>query len=206
MRCFAYFLWNDTAAYVLTPFRMDELGMGALVALRARGPGGIEAMVRPAKWIAAILGVSLAVIWLQEMEDVNYTVALTTLSAFFGALLVVAVGGKIASVIFSNAVLRFFGKYSYGIYVFHWILAPMLGKYFSHEKLGAMSGSHFLGVALSMVIAIGISTLMAFASWHLYEKHFLKLKKFFEYGERKRASAEAEAMSDRTWAVGMQAP
>jgi peptidoglycan/LPS O-acetylase OafA/YrhL len=187
MRCFAYFLWNDTAAYVLTPFRMDELAMGALVALYARGPGGIAAMVRPAKWVAAILGVSLLIIWSRDMEDVNYTVALTTLSAFFGALLVVAVGGKTASTIFSNPVMRFFGKYSYGIYVFHWVLAPMLEKYASPARMGAMSHSNFVGVALSMAIAIGISVLAAFLSWHLYEKHFLKLKRFFEYRKEDEA-------------------
>ena len=31
LRCCAYFLWNDTAGYVLTPCRMDELAMGASV-------------------------------------------------------------------------------------------------------------------------------------------------------------------------------
>src|SRR5207245_8679290 len=173
MRCFAYFLWNVTAAYVLTPFRMDELAMGALVALYARGPGGIAAMVRPAKWIVGILGVSLAVIWYQEMEDVNYTVALTTLSAFFGALLVVAVGGKLGSMVFSIPVLRFFGKYSYGIYVFHWMLAPMLEKYFSHVKMAAMSGSSCVGVVLSLGMAVTISSLSAVMSWGVCEKQFL---------------------------------
>jgi peptidoglycan/LPS O-acetylase OafA/YrhL len=181
MRSVAYFLWNDTAAYVLTPFRMDELAMGALVALAARGPEGISGMVRPARWIAGILGVSLGVIWVANEEDVNYTVLLTTLAAFFGAILVVAVGGRMGSMVFSNRVLRFFGKYSYGIYVFHWMLSPMMEKHFSNIKLGAMSGSSFVGVILSMGIAIGISTAGAFFSWHLYEKHFLKLKRFFEY-------------------------
>jgi len=181
LRCAAYFWWNDTAAYVLTPCRMDELAMGALIALAARGAGGIESMVRGARWISAILFLSLMLIWYQDMEDVNYTVSLTILAAFFGALLVVAVGGRIASLVFRNAALRLFGKYSYGIYVFHWLLAPTLEKYASPAKMGAMSGSNFVGVALSMVIAIGISVLVAFLSWHLYEKHFLKLKRFFEY-------------------------
>ncbi|HEV8607413.1 MAG TPA: acyltransferase [Tepidisphaeraceae bacterium] len=206
LRILAYFLWNDTAAYVLTPCRMDELAMGGLVALAARGPGGIAAMLRPARWVAAILFVLLFGIWLQRMEDLNYTVALTVLAAFFGALLVVAVAGGTASAIFSNPVLRFFGKYSYGIYVFHWILAPLFEKHFSSEKLGTAMGSNFIGVALSMGVAIGISTLVAVLSWHLYEKHFLKLKKFFEYGEKKAAPAEAEAVTGRTWAVEMQAP
>jgi peptidoglycan/LPS O-acetylase OafA/YrhL len=185
---------------------MDELAMGALIALAARGPGGISAMVRPARWIGGILAIALGVIWYEAIEDLNYTIGLTVLAALFGALLVLAVEGKFTSAIFSNRVLRFFGKYSYGIYVFHWMLSPMLAKYFGYAKLGAATGSNFVGVGLSMAIAIGISTLMAFASWHLYEKHFLKLKRFFEYGERKTASTEAEAASERTWAVGMQAP
>src|SRR2546421_1955070 len=187
LRCCAYFLWNDTAAYVLTPCRMDELAMGALIALAARGAGGIEGMVRAARWIAAILFVSLMLIWFQDMEDVNYTISLTILAAFFGALLVVAVGGKIASLVFRNSLLRFFGKYSYGIYVFHWVLSPMLERYFSPLKMGAASGSNFVGVALSMAIAIGISVLVAFLSWHFYEKHFLKLKRFFEYRKEDEA-------------------
>src|SRR5207253_6091855 len=152
LRCFTYFLWNDTAAYVLTPCRMDELAMGALAALEARAPGGIQRMVRPAKWIAAILGVALVVLWLQVMDDVNYTVALTTLSAFFAALLVTAVGGSATSRVFSNRTLRFFGKYSYGIYVFHWMLTPALEKYCSHLKLGALLGSSFLGIISYMAI------------------------------------------------------
>ena len=96
-------------------------------------------------------------------------------------------GGKIASLVFRNAVLRFFGKYSYGIYVFHWVLSPMLERFFSPQKMGAASGSNFVGVALSMAIAIGSSVLVAVLSWHLYEKHFLKLKRFFEYRKEDEA-------------------
>jgi peptidoglycan/LPS O-acetylase OafA/YrhL len=186
LRCAAYFWWNDTAAYVLTPCRMDELAMGALIALAARGAGGIGAMVRPARWIGGALAIALGIIWYEAVEELNYTVALSVLAALFGMLLVLAVGGKATSRIFSNRVLRFFGKYSYGIYVFHWMLSPMLKKHFSYVKLGAAIGSTFIGVGLSMMIAIGISVLVAILSWHLYEKHFLKLKRFFEYSEKEQ--------------------
>jgi peptidoglycan/LPS O-acetylase OafA/YrhL len=44
-----------------------------------------------------------------------------------------------------------------------------------------------LGVAvpaqlLFLVTGIAVTTLLSLASWHLYEKHFLKLKGRFEYG------------------------
>jgi peptidoglycan/LPS O-acetylase OafA/YrhL len=178
-RCWAYFFWNDTAAYVLTPFRMDELAMGALVALAARGPEGIGAMVGRARWIAGILLVPLMVIWVMNNDDVKYTVSLTILAGFFAAILVMAVGGRVGSRIFSVKPLRFFGKYSYGIYVFHWVMAPMLERYASPARFGG----GFVGVGISMGVAIGVCTAVAVLSWHLYEKQFLKLKRFFEYGK-----------------------
>ena len=34
-----------------------------------------------------------------------------------------------------------------------------------------------------MILGFGFSLIAAWLSWHLYEKHFLKLKRFFEYRE-----------------------
>jgi peptidoglycan/LPS O-acetylase OafA/YrhL len=176
LRCWTYFYWNDTAAYVLTPCRMDELALGALLALAARGPGGMGALVKQARWGAWMLGALLAGIWSLGMEDLNYTVALTVLAAFFGSILLLAVGGGIVARIFETRVLRFFGKYSYGIYVFHWLLSPLFLRVIPAQRVGA---------AVYMMAAISISVLVAVTSWHLYEKHFLKLKRFFEYEKKK---------------------
>ena len=40
-----------------------------------------------------------------------------------------------------------------------------------------------VGLALHMATCIAISVLQAYVSWHCYEKHFLKLKKYFVYGK-----------------------
>src|SRR5213075_443731 len=53
-RTLAYFYINHLAAYALTPCRMDELALGALIGLASKGAGGIKELVRGAKWVAGI--------------------------------------------------------------------------------------------------------------------------------------------------------
>ena len=72
--------------------------------------------------------------------------------------------------------LKFFGKYSYGIYVFHFpvmfLLHPTLEKW-----LWPLFGNRFP----ETLLLICIEVIVAIIVYHLYEKHFLKLKKFFPY-------------------------
>ncbi|HTD95382.1 MAG TPA: acyltransferase [Edaphobacter sp.] len=82
--------------------------------------------------------------------------------------------------LFKNGALRFFGKYSYGIYVFHY----SLDGFFSGPIRASMN-AHFHNKALSVVagaFVVGVaSVLIALLSYHLYEVRFLKLKKYFSY-------------------------
>jgi len=72
--------------------------------------------------------------------------------------------------------LKFFGKYSYGIYVFHFpvmfLLHPTIEKW-----LWPLFGNRFPETFLLICIEVIIAVIV----YHLYEKHFLKLKKFFPY-------------------------
>ncbi len=82
--------------------------------------------------------------------------------------------------LFTNRVLRFFGIYSYGLYVFHYSLdvfltIPIRSFIFQH------SHSKLLSVLVAAAIVLALSLLMALLSYHLYEVHFLKLKKYFSY-------------------------
>ena len=76
----------------------------------------------------------------------------------------------------NSRLLRFFGKYSYGLYVFHYPLIPVLILFFPMERITACFGSVFLGKIAYIAAAIAASLVLAMLSWHLYEKHFLKLK------------------------------
>jgi peptidoglycan/LPS O-acetylase OafA/YrhL len=55
------------------------------------------------------------------------------------------------------------------------------------ERFGVAGGIAY--VVLAVTLAIGV----AFASWHLYEKHWLRLKRFFDY---RKPAAPAVAPAD----------
>jgi len=58
--------------------------------------------------------------------------------------------------------------------------------------LARLLQSFYLGLVAHLVVLTVASTAMALLSWHLYEKHFLKLKRFFEY----RATTLREPVRD----------
>lgn len=87
---------------------------------------------------------------------------------------------------FRNKVLQFFGRYSYGIYVFHYTLDQLLtGRI--RRLVDAHVHSKALGVLAGALVVTCASVLVALASYHLYEKHFLHLKKYFSYARTAKA-------------------
>ena len=74
-----------------------------------------------------------------------------------------------------------FGKYSYGIYVIHGILEPWLARTFEFKARWGGSIPGLICVCAYYFAATGVTFLLAYAVYHLYEKPFLNLKKYFEY-------------------------
>jgi len=102
------------------------------------------------------------------------------LGIFFGGCLVMAVSGCEASLThraLSSQFLRFFGKYSYCLYICHQPLIIIGAKIGLHsDRLAAVLGNKFLGILAVNGIAFLITIAIALASWNLFEKHWLKLK------------------------------
>lgn len=82
--------------------------------------------------------------------------------------------------IFSHPILRFFGRYSYGLYVFHFSISGLLQQSL-RPYLYAQTHSKLLSVCGQALAAGVISVLVALLSYHLYEVQFLRLKRFFSY-------------------------
>jgi peptidoglycan/LPS O-acetylase OafA/YrhL len=79
---------------------------------------------------------------------------------------------------FSHSALRWFGKYSYALYVLHVPIAVLLLR----SDISWVSSDSLIAQLELFTVYFGGSILAAFLSWHLYEKHFLKLKKYFHAG------------------------
>lgn len=94
---------------------------------------------------------------------------------------------------FNNPVLRFFGKYSYGLYVFHYLLGGLLT-----QPVRLFIDAHFhrkvLGVIAGAIVVFIASTLAAILSYHFFESPFLKLKKHFTYRKSATAAAHRAAL------------
>jgi peptidoglycan/LPS O-acetylase OafA/YrhL len=179
---------NPSAGYVLTPARMDILVVGALLALIVRGPNGL---IRFAAWAWPIGGASAAIlaaifVWkhgLHSNEMVVQTIGYPMFAVTFGALLVAALSSSTQSrtgKVFAHPILVFFGRYSYGLYVFHHPVALIMRTNVAEAGgLPVFLGSQLPSLVLFFAAATVISLSLALLSWHGYEVHFLKLKALF---------------------------
>lgn len=171
-------------AYVLTPGHLDGLMAGATLAVAAR-EGGLERFRRVA---LRVFGFTSAVILvLAAWRGMEYTDPVIAIAGFpliaacYGALLVLGTTstGWLGRLLRARH-LRAWGKYSYGLYLLHY---PLLGVL--DDKLGpsldrlTWGGSHLPGVLALCVVGLPMSYAIAWASYNLYEKRFLALKRYF---------------------------
>lgn len=194
--CIALALWTrvaltwadeDLAAYVLMPARMDSLALGALLALLAREPGGLQRWRRAAWGVAAVSGALLGWIfvakrglWLHHRQI--HTVGFSIIALFFAALLTLTVTAREASLLHRLFTLRpmmMLGRYSYGLYVIHHPVAIGLGSLLGGWQLPTVLGSRLPVLLVFSAVCFVVSLLLAMLSWHLFESRFLRLKDRF---------------------------
>jgi peptidoglycan/LPS O-acetylase OafA/YrhL len=109
----------------------------------------------------------------------------TLFALFFGAVSLVSVRPHpgIAGALLRSAPLRFFGKYSYGLYVYHGLLTWYLQDVAAEQRLDAALGSPWAAMGALAAIGVIVSTGVAVLSYELFEKRFLALKRHFEVAQ-----------------------
>jgi peptidoglycan/LPS O-acetylase OafA/YrhL len=162
-------------AYAFLPCRMDSLAVGAAIALLIRA-GWKRRLDRWAPLSLVASSAALAAIFLlrhttSHSDPVVTTVGFSLTALAYGALLVLALAHR---KLFSQAALRLFGRYSYGLYLFHFPLTTLF------EPLKHRLSVFYVPFCLLVNLAV------AAASFHFFEQPILRLKnkKAFSYSPR----------------------
>jgi peptidoglycan/LPS O-acetylase OafA/YrhL len=180
--------------------RADALAMGAAVALLLRDPQGVRWLRKLAPWVLAVTSpVALWflarsshqpawTLWGPRGQILGYSIVALTFAATIAWT--VTSPRLFLKRFFGSRPLRFFGRYSYAIYVIHLPVDTAARAWGLHvksiaEKIGAVTPVLLIYSALAGAVTVGLALL----SWNLLEKRFLALKRHFvPLGDKPRTS------------------
>lgn len=174
-------LWAD----VITPCRIDALCAGAWFALATRQPDALSHR-RARQLLAAgglgVVGISGLYLLLHRGDAVLLPLRSTALAVFFGAAIhgvaradgLLGLGGLL-----HQAWLRHLGRYSYGLYVFHGLVAYAMHRAGAPAWFAGRTGWPLVDAAFMITFGVTCSYALALASYHSLEQPFLSLKRYF---------------------------
>jgi peptidoglycan/LPS O-acetylase OafA/YrhL len=193
----------DYLAYYFTFARMDELSMGALLAVLEIKNKLIARNANKFLLLSVILAVpTIALLTIFTDIDntiiqiVKYNLLAFTYLSMIGYIISLRETGWVKRFL-STKPMVYSGKISYGLFVYHPLCIIAVWNVFPKMNL-----------AILFVIVVGFSLLVASASYYLFELNFLKLKRFFEYKREKAIQSEtarAETHVERGTGINLQA-
>jgi len=127
------------------PGRVGELCAGAYLAHALRADKPILKFAVPVLIISALVLVAIffATNSFTWTPSITNTLGLAVASTLFASLIAVALSGGAVQHIFELSLLRWIGKISYGIYVYHLLLEPLF-SYLAYHLVATTSGNSFL--------------------------------------------------------------
>jgi peptidoglycan/LPS O-acetylase OafA/YrhL len=170
---------DPNIVYSLLFTRADSLICGSALAILVRDPG--ENL--PVKWILPVSGALVLCLFLISGSGSHETVLISTLGftaiAIFCACLVYRAQqneGWIAA-LGNQRWLRFFGRYSYGLYIYHGLLVVFLFPLV--YPVQRLVHSVFWGSIAYLLLSLGLTLGISILSYHFFEAPILRLKKRF---------------------------
>jgi peptidoglycan/LPS O-acetylase OafA/YrhL len=167
-------------AYASLPCRMDGLAVGAALAVlfRQGWRARCERLAVPVFAVSATGLVSICAFRHTTLhgDRLISTLGFSVIAVGYGALLILSLGPLTR--LFSMRVLRIFGKYSYGMYLYHFPLTAV----FEHMKFFWIR--YPLGTPLYVGACLAGNLGVAALSFHFFEQPILGLKKRFNYATK----------------------
>lgn len=167
------------ALYMLTITRADSLSIGGCIAIMIRQDWGIKLFKRITPYIAGVVLVIILVgVYISGSAN-PYTPFFGTfgyslLDIFFGCIIILGLSDFFFfKRLFSSRILRFWGKYSYSMYIFHHPIEVYLFST-SIQFIPNKMANNLLISIISVLLTIVISLI----TWHAFEERFLRLKKY----------------------------
>lgn len=166
--------------YPILPTRIDSLVCGGAAALLARGPSPATLPIKVVSVVSGVLtlGVLLCMRFTNIGNQILATFGYTVIAVFFACIVLFAQQNRgWVGRIGGHRILRFFGRYSYGLYMYHGFLFIYLVMLV--HPLQKLLGSEFLGGAIIVVLSLGMTLGIAMLSYHYFEAPILRLKRRF---------------------------
>jgi peptidoglycan/LPS O-acetylase OafA/YrhL len=160
---------------------VDSVALGALLALTARSPLLLRRCAAAAPWILGAAVVAFFVVWLRHPGEWSFEAQAIgmPLAAFASAALVIGAYANSPGLHWlAWAPLRFFGRYSYAMYLLHLPLQILTRGLFD-PNAHVVFGNLILAQFLFYILCTSWTLLAALLSWHLLERPCLSLKRYF---------------------------
>ncbi len=177
-----YALFN----YTMLPTTFDCFGFGALLALlKEFKPILLNKIFRHKYFI--ILGILLVILNNKFGTVLTQQTFGKTLIAFVSFYLVgIAATIKyknISRIILENKAVMYFGRISYGMYVYHLLIWGSFGKYFTDCWHNLHLTDSIYKSFFEFVFILICTILVSIISYELFEKRFLQLKKYISFSK-----------------------
>ena len=166
--------------YSFTLTRIDSIAIGSLIAYCVRRDT-LRSLLEKHLIITIIILLCIIFVSLLYFSSFNplnnYFISFgyTMNALLFGSILLLAISKfkyNFLRMSLNNSFFRFFGKYSYAIYVFHFPVHLLFFNYF----LSILNNKYFASICI-----IFITLCISIISWYSFESRILKLKKHFRY-------------------------